>query len=131
MIGEFGFHIPVEVGCSGGLGSDHPHRCAFGIGAQNTHDTGGNADIDAARNRGLLGLARTLRIDDFEFEAVLLEYPGELANLGHRRIPVATLTHRKLQLVLCKRRLQSQQSAGGDKPEYRTERPFFHYFLPA
>ena len=93
-------HIPVEVIGAGRLGADHAHRRALRIGAEHAHHAGGDADIDAARNHRLLGLARAIGVDDLQLQAVFLEDAGELADFGHRGVPVAALADRQFHLVL-------------------------------
>ncbi len=92
-------HIPVEIVGAGRLGADHAHRRALGIGAEHAHHAGGDAEIDAAGDHRLLGLARAVGVDDLELEAVLLEDAGELADLRDRGVPVAALADRQFHLV--------------------------------
>ena len=93
-------HIPVKVIGARCFRADHAHGRAFGIGAEHAHDTGGNADIDAARNHRLLRLARAIGVDDLQLQAMFLEDAGELADFRHRSVPVAALADRQFHLVL-------------------------------
>src|SRR4029077_557185 len=58
------------------------------------------ADIGAAGDHRLLGLARPLRVENLQLDAVLLEEAGVLPKLGERVLPRARESCGDAQLVL-------------------------------
>ena len=75
----------------------------FEYGESNGHDSGRDADIGAAGDHRLLGLAAALGVQDFKAQSMLFENPSALTDLGDGRIPVATLTGGDLECFLCLR----------------------------
>ena len=96
-------NIPKQIGGAGGLGADDAHRCALRVCGEHAHDSGRDADVDAARDHRLLRFAAALRIQDLEAQSVLFENPSALTDLGDGRIPVAALTGGDLECFLCLR----------------------------
>ena len=100
LIGEIGLRVPEQVRGAGGFRAQDAHRSALRVGRQHAHDAGRHADVDAARQHRLLRLAAALRVQDLEYQAVLLEDAAALADLCDGRIPVAPLPDGQLERVL-------------------------------
>ena len=62
--------------------------------------TGTDADVDAAGEHDLDGLAAALGVEHVEREAMLLEDAGVLAELRHALLPAAALPDRDLERIL-------------------------------
>ena len=93
-------HVPEEVAAARHLGADDAQRRALRIGAEHAEHAGGRAELDAAGDHRLLGLAAALGIEDVEHDAVLLEDAAALAELGDRGIPQPALADRDAQRVV-------------------------------
>src|ERR671921_16079 len=66
----------------------------------------------------LLRLPTPLGVEELKVEPMFFEDPGALAELGHRRVPVAALADRELQRVLRRRLLRS-----GEESRQRSDSP--------
>src|SRR6185436_19921753 len=94
--------------------ADHPDRSAFGECAEDRMSTGPDADVDAAGEHDLDGLAAALGVEHVEREAMLLEDAGVLAELRHALLPAAALPDRDLERILRDRSaVQEHQGHGG------------------
>src|SRR5262249_23948327 len=90
-------HIPIKILGACRFGADDAHGRTFGIGTEDAHDAGRDAEVHAAGNDGLLRFAGALGVHDFELKAVLLKMPArwpisdtEVSQLP--RWPIASFT---------------------------------------
>src|SRR5262249_57682445 len=82
---------------SGRFRPDDANRRALGVGAHDAERAGGDADVDAAGDHRLHGLAAAAGEQQFEVEVVLAENAGALAQRGRTpchfsRCPTAILS---------------------------------------
>ena len=95
LIGELDGDVPVEVGRAGRLGADDAHRRTFGKRAEHAHDTGRDADVDAAGDHRLLRFAAALRPEDLERQPVLLEDAARAGRLRRCSCPSCRAVRRR------------------------------------
>src|SRR5262249_46494297 len=90
-----GRHEPIDIIYTRVGGSEHAHRCAFEKSAHCAGCSHTNADIGAARYDRLDCLARTLRAEVLQHDAMLLKYPGVHAESRHLVRPSIDLPNGK------------------------------------
>ena len=106
--GRVCLHIPI-IGSAGHIRPDHPHRGAFGVGAQHSDRANAHSHVGAARRDGRFDLAIS-SVDHVEVDSVLREDAGRLAELRWRRLPSPALGGGELEQVRrrCLRRCRGQ-----------------------
>ena len=104
-------HIPVEIAGAGEGRQQDAHRRALREGAHHAGDADAGAEIGAAGNDRLDGLARALRAERLDLQIVLLEDAGVLAERRRLVLPVVDLADRDFQRVLRRRRAAPSASA--------------------
>ena len=93
-------HVPIEIMGAGRRIADRSHRRSLGERAHGAVGANAGADIDAARDHRLHGLAAPLREEEVEDEAMLLEDAGLLAERRRLVLPVVRRPDRELELIL-------------------------------
>src|SRR6185437_2352217 len=105
------------------------HRRALRHGAQHPRDADAAAEIGAAGDDRLDGLAGAGGAEVIEHDVVLLEEARILTERRRLVLPVVDLANCHLQLVLGRRRQRQQRKRAGDQPcPYGN--PSHRFFLP-
>src|SRR5262245_17377810 len=112
-------HIEVDVAGAGEIRADHADRRALGEGAQHALRADIDAEIGAAGDHRLHGLARPRGAEVLERDAVFLEDAGLLPEDRRLPAPDFELADRNLELVLreCRRRRGRHRAREQKRPE--------------
>src|SRR5262245_995528 len=102
-------HVPIEIAGSGEGRQQDVHRRAARESAHDAGDANAGAEIGAAGDDGLHGLARALGADIVQHQVMLLEDAGVLAERRRLVLPVVDLADRDLELILRERRSEREQ----------------------
>src|SRR5262249_45400631 len=118
------FYVPKQVSGPGERGQHDAQRRASGKGAHDAGDAAASAEIDAAGDDGLHGLARDLGADILEHEVVTLEVARVLAERRGLILPIVDLADGDLELIFRPRRRESEQPNEHERarPQYNMYR---------
>src|SRR5262249_57428391 len=111
-------HVPEQVARPGERRQQDAHRGASGKSAHDAGDADAGAEIGAAGNDGLQGLARALGADILEHEVVPLEDARVLAQRRRLVLPIVDLADGDLELILRARRRRGE---AGERNERKAE----------
>src|SRR5947199_2348729 len=95
------------------LCAEDAHRRALRVGAEHTHDAGRRADIDRAGKHRLLRFAAARGVEQLLRDTMFFEDAGFVAEVHHRRVPVAALADRDFHEVVSRRRCGERAEQSG------------------
>jgi hypothetical protein len=99
-----------------GIGAaDDAQRRAFREHADRAEEAGGDADLRAVGDDGLLRLATAVGVEDVELEILLLEQARLVADLGDESFPNTAAADRDLQVVLGDRRRSGERNEANER----------------
>src|SRR5262249_48207381 len=102
------------IAVTGRTRPDHPHRGAFGVGAQHSDRANAPSHIGVARRNGRFDLPIS-SIDHVEVDSVLREDAGRLAELRWRRLPSPALGGGELEQVRRRRLRRCRRQRGNHR----------------
>ena len=105
-----GLDVPVEIAGAGEGRQQDAHRRALGEHPHDARDPDPDADIGAAGDDRLHGLAGTRGAEIVEGQPVFLEDAGVLAERRHLVFPIVDLPDRDLELVVRPGRREARKS---------------------
>src|SRR5262249_5601002 len=105
-------HVPENLGAAGIRAADDAHRRAFGEYADRTEKAGGDADLRAVRDHGLLSLAAAIGIANIQRKVGPLEQAGLEPDTGDERFAKARAANLALKFV--SRATRAQSGKGGE-----------------